>query len=122
MNPDQQLLGPLSVSILKGEPMSDEKKQPWIVCAAIHKRGNIICGVRHFDGIMRATLNATGETHVGWDQGFVDQFGTFYSREDAWKIADKNGQIRRPTGLEDFAHSRPANVGDEGMLFSENLY
>ena len=53
---------------------------------------------------------------------FIDQFGNFLTRAEAWKIADANGQIRRPTGWESFANPRPANVGDEGILFSENLY
>lgn len=44
------------------------------------------------------------------EQGFIDQHGNFYSREEAWKIAQANGQIIRRVG------------GDEGRLFSENLY
>lgn len=56
------------------------------------------------------------------EQGFVDQFGKFYNRTEAWKIADKNGQILRPTGWEKIPNPRKANVGDDGCLFSENLY
>jgi hypothetical protein len=45
------------------------------------------------------------------EQGFIDQYGKFYSRKAAWKIAEKEGQIIRRCG------------GDEdGTLWSENLY
>ncbi len=27
------------------------------------------------------------------EQGFIDQFGKFYTRDQAWFIADANGQI-----------------------------
>ena len=93
-----------------------------IVCAAIRKRGNVICGARHFDQIMRCCLNATGETSVGWEQGFVDQWGVFLDRKEAWSVADAAGQIRRATGLEHDYAFRKTNVCDEGLLFSENLY
>jgi hypothetical protein len=43
------------------------------------------------------------------EQGFIDQHGKFYSREDAWDIAKENGQIFRDCDV-------------DGTLFSENLY
>lgn len=46
-------------------------------------------------------------------QGFIDQRGTFMTREEAWKVAVESGQIKRRVG------------GDErngGTLYSENLY
>jgi hypothetical protein len=53
----------------------------------------------------------------------VDQVGDFLTREEAWVVADQAGQIRRPTGHEkDYSKQRPPNVGDSGMLFSENLW
>jgi hypothetical protein len=55
--------------------------------------------------------------------GFVDQDNVFMSRAEAWKVADAAGQIRRPTGLEkNYDSHRAPNIGDEGLLFSENLY
>lgn len=93
-----------------------------IVCAAIRRNGLIICGARHFDPIMRAALKAMSTDHKGWEQGFIDNKGTFLTREEAWKIADREGQIRRETGFEEFSNPRKAGVGDEGKLFSENLY
>lgn len=58
-----------------------------------------------------------------WECGFVDQENNFLTRAEAWVIADRMGQIRCPTGLErHYNNHRVANVGDEGLLFSENLY
>lgn len=88
-----------------------------IVCAAIRFGEHIICGARHFDTIMRMQIKTSS---VDWyidrskiEQGFIDQYGQFYSRTEAWKIALHQFQIRRRCG------------GDEtngGTLFSENLY
>lgn len=46
----------------------------------------------------------------GSEQGFVDQFGTFLTREEALPIARAAGQIRFRCG------------GDEIRLYSDNLY
>ena len=89
------------------------------------KNGDIVVGIRHFSPDMRSFMGkAYGEKYhlLVETQGFVDQYGKFYDRKEAWKIADKMGQIRRPTGWEDFSNPRPAGIGDEGILFSENLY
>lgn len=100
----------------------------FVVCACNRHRetGRKVCGARHFDSIMREQMHDTGGFPY-WnscEQGFIDQFGQFLTREQAWKIADAAGQIRRPTGWEkdDEIKARPANIGDEGKLFSENLY
>lgn len=81
-----------------------------IVCAANRNResGRIICGARHWDNIMRASL-LPGEKFTGWDQGFIDQFGDFLTREEAWEVASEQEQIRR-------------EVSSPGTLYSENLY
>ena len=81
-----------------------------IVCAAMRKEGYIICGARHFDSIMRAAIKKFNDKPAGWEQGFIDQFGVFLTREEAFVIAEANGQIRQRVG------------GDNGRLFSENLY
>lgn len=54
------------------------------------------------------------ELRVGeHDQGFIDQFGAFMSRTEAWKVAEAAGQIiRRVDG----------DAVDGGTLYSENLY
>lgn len=95
---------------------NDHKDTPQIiVCAAIrHKETQlIICGPRHYDSTMRALMTATGGIKEHWkgncDQGFIDQFGQFINREDAWKIAEQQNQIR-------------CQVSSPGTLYSENLY
>lgn len=88
-----------------------------IVCAANRRRtdGHIICGARHWDKLMRAqaiqcnTSKIFGHSFNGWDQGFIDQFGDWLTREEAWVVAEEQGQIRRRCG------------GGE-RLYSENLY
>jgi len=85
--------------------------EPRIVCAANRfENGPILIGARHFDQHMHIQANYMGvkgsEPH---EQGFIDQYGKFYNREEAWEIAKKNGQIIR-------------DVSSPGSLFSENLY
>ena len=96
-----------------------------IVCAAIKHRhsGIIVCGVRHFDSIMRSILETLRLGYSGWEQGFVDQKGKFLTREEAWTIADNALQLRRPTCHEtDYNSHRKLIMNDNGILFSENLY
>ena len=106
------------------------KAEPRIVCAANHyyfktliNRDDdfLIIGPRHNDftminqrNVYEVYLNDKGilieDANV--KQGFIDQFGDFYDRQEAWKIAEVNGQIFRRVG------------GDTngGTLYSENLY
>jgi hypothetical protein len=83
-----------------------------VVCAANKHResGRIICGPRHWDKTMRSQKLET-ETFKGWDQGFVNQFGEFLTREEAWDVAVKQNQIRH------YCYG-----GQTGYLYSENLY
>lgn len=109
--------------------------QRLVVCAAIRgtpgsaRPGVVVCGARHGDclnaagqyGIKNAGLNPDGTRP--WECGFVDQHNEFMTRAEAWKVADAAGQIRRPKGFErHYDDWREAGVGDEGLLFSENLY
>lgn len=84
-----------------------------VVCAANRHRVNkllVICGARHWDKLMRVQANAMGQDCKAWDQGFVDQFGDWMTREEAWIVAADQNQIRR-------------RCGEDGeSLFSENLY
>lgn len=114
---------------------------PRIVCAANrltyidamgHHQVIIIAGARHCDEIMnpvrRLLLNGIQEKHsqfygnilpgAGMDnnyleevQGFIDQHGAFYNREQAHEIAKRNGQLVRETGY-----------GVKNKLYSEDLY
>lgn len=90
-----------------------------IVCAAMKNSvGEIIIGIRHYDSIMHNHIDSM-ENSKEWrklntiQQGFVDQYGTFYSRTDAWKIAESEGQIIRRCG---------GDTRNGGTLYSENLY
>ena len=82
-----------------------------VVCAAIRNdHYDIICAPRHWDCLMRAQVARSVGAWSKAEQGFVDQHGNFLTREEAWKIASEAGQIVRRVG------------GDEGCLYSENLY
>lgn len=95
---------------------STDKAEQRVVCAANRNRatGLIICGARHFDQIMHRQMEARPpEERDDWrrsEQGFIDQFGTFLTREEAHKICTERGQFFRRFG------------GDEKELYSENLY
>lgn len=100
--------------------MSEQTEKPRIVCAAnkyFITLGDasfeiMLIGARHWDSCMRDQFKRLAykvdrETEV---QGFIDQFGKFYTRQEAFIIAEENDQIIRRVG------------GDNGKLFSENLY
>lgn len=98
---------------------------PIIVCAAIKNINDdtVICGPRHGNCLNLAVKISKNYNCKDWIMGFVDQDNNFYTREQAWKIADRNGQIKRPRGFEkDYSNARQPNAGDDGILFSENLY
>lgn len=71
--------------------------------------GHLIVGNRHFCPIMHMQIDALGlDCHrhdIGTDQGFIDQWGIYMSREEAWEVAKAAGQIKE--------------VFVEGTLFSE---
>ncbi len=103
-----------------------------IVCAANRNRvtKEVIIGVRHYCPIMRRTIkeylvkeqlentffdyDSTYKNYEdSWyasEQGFVDQLGQFLTREEAYEIASKNGQIINNIDCV------------PGKLFSEHLY
>ena len=92
-----------------------------VVCAAVRDNsdGLIICGPRHFDSAMHQVIGLLDDVSIAgvpprqWEnteQGFVDQFGVFMTREEAWAVASAANQIYRRCG------------GDGEKLYSENLY
>jgi len=97
--------------------MSEQRR---VVCAAIRaKDGDVMLGIRHYSPDMHKQIRARkdGEKFSGKlddDQGFVDQFGVFMSRAEAFLVAKAAGQI---------IHPERCGVGPDGMkLYSEGLY
>lgn len=92
-----------------------------IICAANKLRlenGSIIviAGARHWDKGMHQVADALFHgLERELEQGFIDQFNNFYTREEAWIIAETNGQIIRRVGGD-------TKLDGTGRLFSENLY
>ena len=91
-----------------------------IVCAAMRcLDGTLIVGPRHFDSVMRkqyehlGLLGIVAPKAVPPEQGFIDQFGTYLSRTEAWRVAESAGQIITRVG---------GDTTDGGTLYSENLY
>lgn len=89
----------------------------YIVSAANRYGDIIVVGPRHYSNTMQTAIDALGGTDnlrkYGGDdcvQGFIDQYGTFHDRKEAWVIAEARGQIRYP------------DVSPTGTLFSEHLY
>lgn len=87
-----------------------------IVCAAIrHARtGLVITGARHFDEVMCKVIEALPKVSISdWadsDQGFIDQWGNFLDRQEAYKIALAKDQYK------------PYEPYTPGVLYSEDLY
>jgi hypothetical protein len=71
--------------------------------------GHLIVGNRHFCPIMQMTIENLGIDPEGemknGHQGFVDQYGVFMTRKEAWVVAKAAGQIKQ--------------VFQEGVLYSE---
>lgn len=76
--------------------------------AAVMRDGEIITGKRHSDCIIKAVRYADWRPPVTQaEQGFVDEEGIFYTREDAVDIAVEASQI---------------SAGFKGILLSEDLW
>lgn len=94
-----------------------------VVCAANRMPdGTMFIGARHWDDWMREQAeryrqaNGIEETAFGLaEQGFIDQYHNFLTREQAWKVARRQEQIIRMCGSDSLED-------EEGMLFSEHLY
>lgn len=86
-----------------------------IVCAAnkfVDQCGQlyIVLGIRHYDTLMNEAIRRLPPGMYEKEQGFVDQYGNFLTREEAHVVALKANQITQRCG------------GDDNRLFSENLY
>lgn len=97
-----------------------ERRVRRVVCAAIRAAdGAVLLGVRHYSRDMHEQIAARcdGEKfkhRMNKNQGFVDQWGVFMPREEAYRVADDQGQIW---------DWRSCGNGLEGRtLYSESLY
>lgn len=93
-------------------------KMPKILCAANRRRSDdaLLVGPRHWDATMAHQLGflpVSAATNSVWEQGFIDHNGVFYTRTEAWQIAEKAGQINRRVG---------GDTANGGTLYPENLY
>ncbi len=98
------------------DPLFEGHAPPRIVCAAQRDSatGKMVVGPRHYDATMRAQMKDSALSHDTWRQsegGFIDQFGRFLTREEAWVIAVEQNQI--------FSECGPPGGG---RLYSEHLY
>ena len=87
-----------------------------IVCAANRLKWDghtvVVAGVRHWDDIMNAVVDRFPISEVfECEQGFVDNNGAFLTREEAFVVATRAGQIKHKSG----------NPNSE-VLFSEDLW
>lgn len=101
-----------------GQENRVEKPQQRVVCAACKhpKYPFIVAGPRHWDDVMLRqwrifvevfpTSGGTGR----WEQGFIDQFGDFLTREEAMQVAKAAGQVNIERN------------GSKIELYSEGLY
>ena len=78
-----------------------DKVEPRIIAAAIRKRGVVFTGVRHGhiirDMVMVGFLMEMGSERdrvYDKEQGFIDQYGKYYQRDEARVVALQAGQIR----------------------------
>lgn len=87
-----------------------------VVCAANKYGPHIFLGARHFDSRMVESMEHYNipnmREHHGEVQGFVDQYGIFMDRKEAYEVALAAGQIGRYR-----EKGFPKDV-----LFSEDLY
>ena len=70
---------------------------------------------RHFDTIMRQQMQAAGWSFkcTESEEGFIDQYGAWMTRREAWQVAMDARQIVQRVG---------GDSADGGTLYSENLY
>jgi len=88
-----------------------------VVCAAVRSNdGKVLAGTRHYSPDMVATMRLMGKegerfrAKADRNQGFLDNFGNYLSRKEAYIVAVEAGQIKDGDG------HRP------GKLHSEDLY
>lgn len=87
-----------------------------IVCAAIRAEdGSLVLGIRHYSQDMFDQIEQRGDRekfyHRGsTNQGFVDQYGIYLTRREAFVVAESANQINNYDACPDYT------------LYSEGLY
>lgn len=109
---DESAYNPTYENVFSGEYREVRLRNRRVVCAANRIDGVIVCGARHFDTVMHGVLEAMNmprDKRGYMEQGFIDQFGLFLTREEAYVLASEKGQIKGEPNI-------------VGVLFSEDLY
>jgi len=87
-----------------------------VVCAANKtKSGTVLLGARHWDTWMVEQAHPHRIRGGDEEQGFIDQYGNFLTRKEAWVIAKRQNQIIR------YVAGQSSETVDD-ILWSENLY
>jgi hypothetical protein len=87
-----------------------------VVCAANRtKKGTVLLGARHWDRWMVEQADLQGIRGGNEEQGFIDQYGNFLTRKEAWDVAKRKNQIIRYV-------ANQSNETVDDILWSENLY
>lgn len=94
----------------------NDKDKRVVVCSAcfLSECYPMLVGPRHWDDVMRQQFGGDQvDASPHWVQGFIDQYGKFMDRREAFIVAEKAGQIIKRVG---------GDKVDGGTLYSENLY
>lgn len=101
-------------------PLSSNKQVRRVVCAAIRADdGEVLLGIRHYSLDMHRQIEqrrdgSKFEHRHDENQGFVDQYGMYMTRESAYQVAKAAGQL---------AYLEYCSEGLDGpRLYSEGLY
>lgn len=89
-----------------------DPRQLIVSAAALSPEGLVVMSVRHGDSLFYGVLDRTineREYYYDWKQGFVTNTRVFLTRQEAWIVAERQGQIRNPDHI-------------KGRLHSEHLY
>lgn len=108
-------------------------KETYIICSAINYKGHVIAGRRHGDAFTTLETFLDPEIYKKIKRedvvaGFIDNWGDFHTREEAWVIADKADQIKFGRGTQESEAYVKINFnGDKvykgkPILISEHLF
>ncbi len=104
----------------------------YIVCSAVKYKDHIIHGRRHGDAFKTLELFLPKDeyeliTRDNIIAGFIDQYGDFYNRIEAWKIAEDADQIKYGKGTQEAEIKINVNGSEwvykgDPLLISEHLF